>query len=283
VTRVAVTAALLATVAYTGPVQAQRPSSTDVVSRASAYVTNFLNRFTSVVAEETYVQRIDVLNGQTRTLKADFLLVKVGPQDQWLPFRDVFEVNGTRLRDHETRLVDLFTNPSPDILAQARAIHAESYKYNIGANRSINNPMLGIALLQPSLLPHFTFSLGGTDRIEGERVDVLKFEESGHPTIVHQNNGADLPCQGRYWIAETTGMLLRSELLLDTKEQKTRVTITFKPDDRFGVAVPVKMEESYSPSVGSRTVATATYGRFRQFQIKTEEAPKELPPISPAR
>jgi len=283
VTRVAVAAALLATVAYTGSVQAQRPSSTDVVSRASAYVTNFLNHFSSVVAEETYVQRIDRLNGQTRTLKADFLLVKIGPQDQWLPFRDVFEVNGTRLRDHEDRLVDLFTAPSPDALAHARAIDAESYKYNIGVSRSINNPLLGIGLLQPSLLSHFTFSLSGTDRIEGESVDVLKFEESGRPTIIHHITGGDLPCQGRFWIAETTGMLLRSEILLDTKDMKARVTITFRPDDRFGLAVPVKMEESYSPSVGSRTVATATYGRFRQFEIKTEEAPKDPPPVSPAR
>ena len=268
---------LLAAVWAGQPVHAQRPSSTAVVARASAYVTFFLNHFTSVVSEETYVQRLDRLNGETRTSKADFLLVKVGAKNQWLPFRDVYEVNGTRLHDRENRLVELFAKPSPDMLAQAKAIDAESYKYNIGVTRSINNPMLGIAMLQPELLFHFTFSLGGTDKIDGEPVDILKFEESGRPTIVHQN-GADLPCQGRYWIAES-GVLLRSEILLDTAEQKTRVTITFKPDERLGVAVPIKMEESYS---SPRMTAIATYGRFRQFEVKTEEAPKD-PAFTPDR
>jgi len=274
VKRVACVAALLVLFAAAGTARAQRTSSTDVVARASAYVTYFLNHFTNVVAEETYVQRIDVLNGQARTSKADFLLVKIGPKDQWLPFRDVFEVNGTRLRNRETRLVELFEKPSPDLLTQAKAIDAESYKYNIGATRSINNPMLGLALLQAELLSHFTFTLDGTDKIAGERVDVLKFSESGRPTIVHQNNGADLPCDGRYWIA-ASGTLLKSEMLLNTRQQTTRVTITFRPDDRLGVAVPVKMEEIYAPAGAPRTTAIATYGRFRQFEVKTEEAPKD--------
>jgi len=282
VKRAAGIAALSFIIAVNGSVRAQRTSSTDVVSRASAYVSYFLSHFTSVVAEETYVQRIDVLNGQARTSKADFLLVQIGPKNQWLPFRDVYEVNGSRLHDRENRLVDLFANPSPDLLAQAKAIDAESYKYNLGATRSINNPMLGIALLQPELLSHFTFSLGGTDKIDGEPVDVLKFEESGRPTIVHQNNGGDLPCEGRYWIAGS-GTLLKSEMVLNTREQMTRVTITFKPDDRLGVAVPVRMEEIYAPAGAARTTAVATYGRFRKFEVKTEEAPKELPSVTPDR
>jgi hypothetical protein len=282
VKRVICVAAFFVLAATAGRVGAQKATSTSVVARASAYVSYFLDHFTSVVAEETYVQRIDVLNGQTRTSKADFLLVKIGPKNQWLPFRDVYEVNGTRLHERENRLVDLFVNPPADMLAQAKAIDAESYKYNLGAIRSINNPMLGIALLQPELLSHFTFSLGGTDKIDGEPVDVLKFAESGRPTVVHQKNGGDLPCEGRYWIADS-GMLLKSELMLNTREQMTRVTITFKADARLGVAVPVRMEELYSPAGAAHTTAIATYGRFRQFEVKTEEAPKDVPAITPDR
>jgi hypothetical protein len=134
------------------------------------------------------------------------------------------------------------------------------------------------------MLSHFTFSLSGTERIEVESVDVLKIRgiraPDDHPPHHRRRPAVSGPFLRS---AETTGMLLRSEILLDTKDMKARVTITFRPDDRFGLAVPVKMEESYSPSVGSRTVATATYGRFRQFEIKTEEAPKDPPPVSPAR
>mgnify|MGYP003694380831 CR=1 FL=1 len=45
-----------------------------------------------------------------RELKSDFLLVKVGPLE-WLPFRDVYEVDGTPIRDREGRLAAF---PPPD-------------------------------------------------------------------------------------------------------------------------------------------------------------------------
>ena len=142
-TRAGCAAALLVFVAVTGPVRAQRPSSTEVVERASAYVTYFLNHFTNVVAEETYVQRLEGAASQTRTSKADFLLVKVGPKNQFLPFRDVFEVNGTRLRNRDARLVELFEKPSPDMVTQAKAIDAELIVMATHARSGLKRLFLG--------------------------------------------------------------------------------------------------------------------------------------------
>jgi hypothetical protein len=255
------------------PAGAQRPSTSAVMSRASAYVTRFISSFTSVVAQEDYVQRL--ANGQRVATKADFLLVQLGPNKQYIPFRDVYEVNGAQVRDHENRLVDLFTHLSEDILEQARSIHVASSRYNIGAQRTINSPLLGLALLQPELLSQFTFSMDDSEKIDSEMTDVLKFAESGRPTIIRENGG-DAPASGEFRIAQTDGAILRSDVHIDTKNQTSTVTVKFHRDERYGLAVPVQMNERYRGR-GPLTEAQATYGRFRQFEIKTEEAPKDLP------
>jgi hypothetical protein len=248
----------------------------DVLARATTYVSRFVHEFKNVVAEERYVQQIVTFNGRKVDSKADFLLVQLGPEREYIPFRDVFEVNGGKVRDGESRLIELLSHPSADLVTQARAINAVSSRYNIGVQRTINNPLIGIVLLQEVVRPSFTFSLGDSEKIDGEMTDVLRFEESGRPTIIRESNG-DAPAHGRYWIARTDGAVLRSELLIDTAKQKTRVTSSFHRDERFGVAVPVQMEESYTPGNTAPTAATAKYGRFRQFEVKTEEAVKELP------
>ena len=39
-----------------------------------------------------------------RETKSDYLLVKAPGGERWLPFRDVFEVDGKRVREREERL-----------------------------------------------------------------------------------------------------------------------------------------------------------------------------------
>ena len=109
--------------------QAPAPSLESVLARTGIYVGRFIEQFSSVVAEEKYVQdtlgNLPIIMGgrggvtstavnppsRHRELKADFLLVKVGPLE-WLPFRDVYEVDGAAVRDREGRLQKLFLKPS---------------------------------------------------------------------------------------------------------------------------------------------------------------------------
>lgn len=109
------------------------------------------------------------------------------------------------------------------------------------------------------------------------RVWVVSYEEKTRPTLVRGSAGGDLPAHGRFWIDQRAGTVLRTELLLDDRFQRSRILTTFAPDERFPVAVPVRMEENYVPSGESPTFAMATYGRFRRFQVKTEEALKSPP------
>src|SRR6185503_9035702 len=98
------------------------------------------------------------VRSRRRELKSDFLLVKIGPTDL-LPFRDVFEVDGSAVRDREQRLQKLFLQSKSDALAQAAQIANESSRYNIGAlQRTINTPILTLSYLQPDTQDRFKFS-----------------------------------------------------------------------------------------------------------------------------
>jgi hypothetical protein len=260
-----------------------RPSADDVVARAAGYVVRFVDEFTSVVAEENYSQRVDWFKGDTRVLKADFMLVKIGPGAVWMPFRDVFQVNNAAVRDRDDRLVNLFLERPDEAAAQALAITAESYRFNIGFNRTVNNPLLALTLLQDLYRSRFSFELAGSDTIGKAQVWTLRFEEKARPTVIKGSGNSDLAAHGRYWIDQANGTILRTELQLDDKNQKTRILTTFESDNRFRLAVPVLMEETYVPSKGPRTIARAQYGRFRRFEVKTEEAMKPQAPQAPAK
>ena len=104
--------------------QTPDPTIETVLLKATAYIAGYERDFASVVAEETYVQdslgTLPIITSgrgggiasvapqsRHREVKSDFLLVKIGPAE-WLPFRDVFEVDGQKVRDREGRLAKLF-------------------------------------------------------------------------------------------------------------------------------------------------------------------------------
>ncbi len=138
-----------------------------VLTRATRYVGEFVYRFTNVVAEESYLQETIVsrsslisgagamqgmtTGGSRRSLKSDFLLVRLPESVDYLPFRDVFEVDGTSVRDREQRLTTLFLESKAGAVEQAQKITLESARYNIGnLSRTFNNPIIALAFLQAS-------------------------------------------------------------------------------------------------------------------------------------
>ena len=68
-----------------------------------------------------------------------------------------------------------------------------------------------------------------------------------------------------------SGHVLKTEFLIEDAMISARVTTTFKADARLQIHVPAEMTEEYKPSYGGRVTGRATYGRFRQFAVRTEE------------
>ena len=248
------------------------------------YVETFQRNFGSVVAEERYEQTTRRVPGAITSsiqrggggpldtvLVSDFLLVQV-PGEGWLPFRDVFERDGKQIRDRQERLAALFLNGSSRAsFEQARAIMEESARYNIGnVSRNINVPTLPLPFLLATNRKRFQFK--SVKRGDDDPGAVVEFKESGRPTFISTTGGRDLPVNGRFWLDEQDGTVLRTELHAIDTSVEAHITVSYEPDAGTGLRVPVRMEERYRRGRDPVEVhGVATYSRFRRFQVSTSE------------
>ena len=296
-------AALAAAVLATTALHAQQSELDQLLAKATWYSIDFVNKLSSVVAEERYIQDSNVAlatvaipglagrgapgmnvargSSKHRELRADFLIVKTAGE-MWTPFRDVFEVDHIPIRDREQRLAKLFLNAKPDASAeeQARSIAEESGRYNLGAvQRTINNPIFALIFLQPDIRSRFKFTLGKPDRKLGENIVVVDYVEEVRPTVIAGRPGEDMPAFGRFWIDSTSGRVVKSEVRVEVRDVKANLTTTFRADEKLGFDVPNEFREEYDLR-DSRVSGVASYARFRKFEVKSSE--ELAPPAAPA-
>jgi hypothetical protein len=284
-------ALLLALQAASAP---QTPPLTTVLDRAGAYVAEFHRRLSSIVAEERYVQDWKTLwtgkrRGATelghRELGSDLLLVKPAGAAAWMTFRDVFEVDGVPVRDRSERLLKLFVEPSPSTDAQIRNILAESARYNIGdIQRNVNSPVYPLLFLEKANRFRFKFkqtadrtpaasqaSPDGAFRVSTE-VWVIAYDEVAPGTMIRTNDRKDIFAHGRFWIEPSTGQVLMSELVVQNRILRATIDVSFQSEPLLGLLVPIEMRERYEGRRHNSLIeGRATYGRFRQFQVNTNE------------
>jgi hypothetical protein len=290
------------------PAAAQEPSLQTVMARTAAYVVEFHRQLSGIVAEETYVQDVSSFanrggcpsnatyqstlkcRGQLvapvqQVLRSDLLLVKAPGTDDWLQFRDAFEVDGRPVRDRAERITKLFLEPSPSTREQLERIREESARHNIGdIQRNFNTPVFALKFLLPDNQPRFKFKRTNarTPATSGPAADIgafrvatelwaIEFEETRHPTIVHTKDNKDLPSKGRFWIEPSTGRVMMSEFVAGDRHVKSAIDVSYQSEPLVGLLVPVEMREHYEDRSGSRIDAVATYGKFRQFQVKVDE------------
>jgi len=276
---------------------AQQPDIDAVVARATQYVADYEKRFSVLAAQEEYVQEIrwqSVASGgnlsrtnpgggfnntdavqKRQVLRSDYLIVAL--KGGWMPFRDVFEVNGRYVHESEDRLARLFTRPTSTSFQQASEIMRESTKYNIGSvTRTINIPTLALLFVHPDIVKRFEFRRETPDDVVAERTAwVVAYRESGRPTLIKTTRGRDFPLSGRLWIDPQTGTILKTDLLAADPEVRAQVTVTMREDDDIDMWVPAVMEEYYKDARESRDIfGRATYDLYRRFQVNTEEVRK---------
>ncbi len=255
-----------------------------ILARAAAAVEADTQALAGLVMQEDYQQIVRDRPAVTRRTRADMILFDVTGHGWWVPFRDVFEVDGQAVRERDDRLAQLFQAWStPDALAQARAISEESARFNlsgfgIAIARTINTPMTAFAFLTAADQPRSTFSLGGIESVRGVRCRVIAFTEHAVPSLVESTDGT-VQAGGRFWIDEASGRVHRSEftavtVLARDRARSVRAVIitTFASDARLGVWMPVRMDEHYDVSRGgTRGVINgrATYSNLRRFTVTT--------------
>jgi hypothetical protein len=287
--RACATLILAAAVARIAPAQAD-PALADVLIKAANYVAGYQKDLRGIVAEETYVQNVTMprgrdgrINREGRQLKSDLLLVKLGDQERWLQFRDVFEVDRKPVRDRDQRLYQLFVNAKPDARSQAEEIQKESARYNIGPIlRTINIPMLALFVFDRFNQYGIRFALGhagNVKRLTGlappESIALVEFEETTRDTLVRGEQGRDVPSHGRAWIDRRNGRILETEIISQDTSLRAEITVRYKEEPGLPVLVPDEMREIYQVARNdTRIDGRANYGRFRQFTVTTTEKPK---------
>ncbi len=196
--------------------------------------------------------------------------MKVPGIDGWLPFRDVFEVDGTQVRDREDRLVKLFLQAaSPEVaLQRANEVLRESARYNIGPiTRTLNVPTLPLWFLEPSNVRRFAFRKAGEEKMGGRTAWVLEYSETVRPTFVKTTAGLDVPVLGRVWVDPVNGQIYQTRVAA----LAATITVTYAPHAEIqGLWLPASMQEHYATGKTEIT-ATASYSKYRQFQVLTTE------------
>jgi hypothetical protein len=275
-----------------GPAGAAEPSLVELLGSAGEYVRAYEDTFRIVVAEETYVQRLRTSPGgpvqQTRRLSSDVVFVRVsGAGLPWWLLRDVYEVDGHRVRDRQARLEQLLVGPVEDGLPRARAIADEGARFNLGSGRrNFNVPTLVLAFLHPAVQPRFSFEARARATIEGRSFVEIAFRELSPPTVVRgPDSHPDVLATGRVWVHDgRDGTVGRTELVLEAREDRatTRATVTteYRPYQPLALWVPVEMHDRVQTElVGRRGPSSsvevvdgiAAYDGFRQAAVGTQE------------
>ena len=238
-----------------------------IVQRASEYVAGFIANFSNIVAEERSVQQTDRPR-RRRELLSDYLFVKPPGLNEWYEFRDVLEIDGAAVAGREQRVLSLFVNPPADLRQRIRDVEAEGSRHNLEDIGTLDKPLLALSFLQQVYLERFAFTIGRYDHDFGPSVRVVQFREVARPTLLRGDN-RDLPSHGLYWIDETSGRVFKTTLDFRTDF----VTTTFRFDSELRMDVPGEMSQQWriGRTGATQFTSTSTYGRFRRFNVQTEE------------
>jgi hypothetical protein len=284
------------------------PVALDVVLRhAAAYLDTFATNASGIVLEEAYTQQARARQLTTRRLRSD-VLITADRAVGWYEFRDVFEVDGKPVRDRDDRLAQLFAQPSPSALEQARRIVAEGARFNLNpegltGSRTLNLPTAALFFLREINQRRSSFSRNGFTSIGERRVAVVDFKETSKPRLIGTVDQA--AARGTFWIEPETGAVLRTLLKLAsgagamTFGMSAKVDYAF--DARANVWLPRSMDEHYeitsangsdetetgggvrtssgrllAPDVAAANVSlegSATYSNIRKFSVAVDEKP----------
>jgi len=256
-----------------------------VIQRAAAYLADYEWELSSVVAEETYAQRVVTYpvqglafgNRQAKTrrreLVSDFLLIRHRDQG-WQGFRDVYVVDGQTIRDRENRFERLVLTGDDDVPVSRRwrRLAEESARYNIGtAHRTINVPTFALLVLRDSHRGRMQFETDGHEEVFGTPATVIRFREREGPPLITEH-GAPRMARGRLWIDPRNGRILRTEIETGDGHRAVhaRVRVEYHHEPSLDLYVPISMSERYHSDGGQTIECEATYANYRSFGVDVQ-------------
>jgi hypothetical protein len=276
-------------------VDATAPDVAPLIERAAAHVARFVADSAVLLAREHYEQEAVTRTGaatlfpharagattERRTLESDVAVVQLQDDRIWLLARDILAVDGRPLEERQRiRIPTLHPATSADALDAFRTVAQQGARFNIGGvRRDLNVPTVALWFLSDRMRPHFTFSEAGAEPVDGRPCVRVRYVERARPYLLHAE-GRPARVEGRFWIEEDSGAVLRTELVLPSPPGATpgRALITVDYAYAAGVAawVPREMREHYEVGEGGANVVTgvARYSEYRRFSVETRIVPQ---------
>lgn len=274
-----------------GQAQTTTPELTRILDRAAQYVLAYGQQLTNVVAEEECRQTY-VPTELVRITRAGVLFVTLPGPVPWAAFRDVWEVDGNKIRDRQDRLLRLFRDSPATARERARAILEESARFNLGpVHRTLNIPTLALLFLAHENQYRFAFARKGERSFHGTKVAEVAFTEHVRPTLVAGDTSAGAPVKGSVWIDPERGTVVKTDAEYDIDpldehhRSRARIVTEYRRDPKLGILVPDRMQEIYQSVVpaagggsGVATVeATTRYSGYLRFSVTIEETVTGVP------
>jgi hypothetical protein len=260
------------------PLSADEPSLKDVLRRMSAYVQAYGEKASIVVATERYTQHVNAVRPTSmehRVTVADFAIVKAEGLGGWVGFRDVVEVDGARVTDHQDRLLQVLSASSG--MDEARRLSDESARFNIGPIlRNFNVPTTALFFFRPENLDRFKFTRKSAGQ---DGTWEIAFRETDRPTLIRTPEGGSVPSEGSVWVSAADGTVVRTRMRMTAfgapgavnvrGSGSAQIDVTYRRVAALDMWLPETMTESYEGSRGpawDRTTTEARYTDYRQFQ-----------------
>ena len=99
---------------------------------------------------------------------------------------------------------------------------------------------------------------------------MIEFRET-KTDLIKTDKGGDFPASGRFWIDPETGAVLMSELVMENADLTATIDVSYQSEPVLGLPRADRNARALPRRSDERVEGTATYARFRQFQVKTGE------------
>jgi hypothetical protein len=262
-------------------VQQPSPSLDDVLSRATAYVSQYEAELGNLIGAEEYAQTSvwfdnsvppRVAKRAQRRSSSDFLIIQVGPQ--WTALRKVNRVDGLKLKEKQESFEDAFDDSPEANAKRLRSMKQDSTEHNLGdVQREINLPTFALAILRKENVSRFSFERTGTAKIDGVQTWKIRFRENQGQSLVVGGKGELLYSTGMLWIEPESGRVLQTEFQVENPYALTpvkgEITVTYGTSKKVQILVPTVMVEHYE-SRYNNVDCRADYSNFRPFEVSVQ-------------
>ncbi len=246
-------AALTAVTGFTATTQ--QPTLEDVLARAAAYHSTYLQKVSGVVLDER-TQILDVTGGKTRgVIRVSADVVFVGLQGQVIAMRDPYAVDTQPLRPKGSRISALLGAPATPTVRDwelAASYPAQgSVHFILDLQLKVNEPTSALQFISAAIQPKMKYRLDGQKKMNDVPVVGVRFEEPTSQEMTHVlGTRSNARATGRFWIDPETGAIHQTELWVDSKWENAIVSVKYAPHKELGLLLPTQMNDTYEEREG---------------------------------